>query len=83
MSFKEFIPFKYHQVGRLTQSRSNKVIPMGLVSEMGKLSAAVPTRVYSLSGLSGGFMRGLTNVSLGKRILTICKSGIEFLFRCI
>lgn len=56
---------------------------MGLVSETGRLSVAVPTPVYLLSWLSDGFTRGLTDVSPGKRILTISISGIEFLCRCI
>lgn len=57
--------------------------PLGLVSKTGRLSVAVPIPVYLLSWLSDGFIRGLTDVSSGKRILTISKSGIEFLFRSI
>lgn len=56
---------------------------MGLVSEMGRLSVAVPTPVYLLSWLSDGFMRGLMDVSPRKRILTMSKSDIELLFSCI
>lgn len=82
-SSKEFILFKYHQARWLRQSRSNKVTPMDLVSETGRLSVVVPTQVFLLSWLSDGFIRGLTDVSPGKRILTISKRGIEFLFRRI
>lgn len=56
---------------------------MGLVSETGRLSVAVPTPVYLLSWLSDGFIRGLTDVSPGKIILTVSERGIEFLFRRI